>query len=305
MPTALVVDDLATDRRIAGGLLSKREGWSVLYASHGREALDQVEAHLPDLIVTDMQMPEMNGLELVQEVTKLYPLVPVILMTAQGSEEIAVQALQLGAASYVPKRCLAEDLVNTVERVHDSLREQRGNQRIFNRVKTMEYDLILENDLDLILAAVGYLRQGVTDMRLCDEAERLRVGIALEEALLNAFYHGNLEVSSSLKEIDHEMYSNLAKQRCREEPYVDRRIYVNARFTRAEARYTIRDEGPGFDLASLPDPTDPANLEKPSGRGVLLMRTFLDEVTYNEKGNEVVLVKRAEVQPESLLDEEE
>jgi anti-sigma regulatory factor (Ser/Thr protein kinase) len=142
-------------------------------------------------------------------------------------------------------------------------------------------------------------------MRLCDEAERLRVGIALEEGLLNAFYHGNLEVSSSLKEIDHEMYTSLAKQRCREEPYVDRRIYVHARFTRAEARYTIRDEGPGFDLASLPDPTDPANLEKPSGRGVLLMRTFLDEVHYNEKGNEVVLVKRAEVQPESLLDEEE
>jgi hypothetical protein len=150
---------------------------------------------------------------------------------------------------------------------------------------------------------VGYLRQGVTDMRLCDDAERLRVGIALEEALLNSFYHGNLEVSSSLKEIDHEMYSNLAKQRCHETPYAERKVYVHARFTRTEARYVIRDEGAGFDPHSLPDPTDPANLERPCGRGVLLMRTFLDEVTYNPAGNEVTLVKYAEVQPESVLDE--
>lgn len=54
----------------------------------------------------------------------------------------------------------------------------------------------------------------------------------------------------------------------------------------------IRDEGPGFDSTSLPDPTDPVNLEKVSGRGLLLIRTFMDEVRHNPKGNEIVLVKR-------------
>lgn len=300
MPTALVVDDLATDRRLAGGLLSREEGWSVIYACDGVEALEQLEAHVPDIVVTDMQMPEMDGLELVQEVCKRYPLIPIILMTAQGSEEIAVQALQLGAASYVPKRKLAQSLVETVERVHDALREQRTNTRILNRMAHLEYELVLDTDLSLVLAAVAHLREGVTDMRICDEAERLRVGIALEEALLNAFYHGNLEISSSLKEIDHEAYHELAKKRCSEEPYCQRKIFVNARFTRSEAEYTIRDQGPGFDLSTLPDPHDPANLERPWGRGVLLMRTFLDEVSYNGTGNEVRLVKRAELSPEQL-----
>ena len=54
----------------------------------------------------------------------------------------------------------------------------------------------------------------------------------------------------------------------------------------------VRDEGNGFDPTILPDPTDPANLEKSSGRGILLMRTFMDEVVFNEVGNEVQMLKR-------------
>ena len=59
--------------------------------------------------------------------------------------------------------------------------------------------------------------------------------------------------------------------------------------------YTIRDEGPGFDVNNLPDPTDPANLEKPSGRGMLLIRMFMDAVRYNDMGNEITLEKRKDV----------
>ena len=56
--------------------------------------------------------------------------------------------------------------------------------------------------------------------------------------------------------------------------------------------FVIRDEGPGFDPRELPDPTDPTNLERPSGRGLLLMRTFMDDVSYNDDGNQVTLIKR-------------
>ena len=61
--------------------------------------------------------------------------------------------------------------------------------------------------------------------------------------------------------------------------------------SRATGTFTVRDEGPGFDPSKLPDPTDPANLEKISGRGLLLMRTFMDEVRFNATGNEVTMVK--------------
>ena len=67
---------------------------------------------------------------------------------------------------------------------------------------------------------------------------------------------------------------------------------MEARITRYEAAFAIRDEGAGFDPDALPDPTDPANIEKTSGRGIFLMRAFMDEVLYNDVGNAVVLVKR-------------
>jgi anti-sigma regulatory factor (Ser/Thr protein kinase) len=69
-------------------------------------------------------------------------------------------------------------------------------------------------------------------------------------------------------------------------------VYVTVQITREEARYVVRDEGPGFNPSKLPDPTDPSNLERVSGRGLLLIFTFMDEVKYNATGNEVTMIKR-------------
>lgn len=290
MPTILVVDDLLTDRLLVGGLLEKNSDWSVIYAADGREALLQVELNLPDLVLTDLQMPEMNGLELTQAVKREFPLIPIILMTAQGSEKIAVQALEKGASSYVPKRILAEDLASTVDQVLSAARAERDTTRVFNRMKKVEFSL--ENDVSLLVSLGRYMQEAVRTRGLCNEADRLRVGLALEEALLNAYYHGNLEVDSQLREGDGKAYYDLAKQRALEAPYWDRRIHVTAEFDDDHARFTIRDEGPGFDVNKLPDPTDPANLDRAWGRGVLLMRTFMDKVFYNETGNQVTLIKQ-------------
>ncbi|MEX0715658.1 MAG: response regulator [Planctomycetaceae bacterium] len=299
MTRVLIVDDSATDRRLAGGLLERKGGFELLFAEHGRAALEQLELHLPDLVLTDLQMPEMDGLELVQAIKRDYPLIPVILMTAKGSEDIAVRALQHGAASYVPKRQLSTDLDEIVERVLSAASEIRGHSRLMSRMSESVHRFMLENDVTLVHSVVHYLQDAMARLRLCTEAEKLRVGVALEEALVNAYYHGNLEVSSTLREDDHQAYYDLARQRAQEEPYRTRSIHVEARLTQSEAVYVIRDEGPGFDPGSLPDPCDPENLERPCGRGLLLMRTFMDEVHYNERGNEVTLIKRKPPRDES------
>src|SRR5262249_47761871 len=131
---------------------------------------------------------------------------------------------------------------------------------------------------------------------LGDETERLRVGIALEEALANAYYHGNLQLAADGDVRDRKRYEELARQRSLEPPYRDRRIHVRARISREQAVFVIRDEGPGFDTARLPQTGITAS-EQGYGRGILLMRTIMDEVTYNAAGNEVTLVKRC-VRPE-------
>ncbi len=294
MATILVVDDSAVDRQVVGGLLQQVDDMRIQYAEHGVEAMACIEKQTPDLVVTDLTMPEMDGLELVATIRKTSPLIPVILMTSRGSEEIAVAALQAGAASYVPKHVLARKLVATVRNVLAVSGQQRYHSRLMGCMARSEYTFDLDNDSTLFATLVAYLLEELSRMDLCDETGRTRVGVALEEALANALYHGNLEVGSELRGEDDQAYFELIERRRRESPYQQRRIHVEVALARDMASFTIRDEGAGFDPSALPDPTDPDNLEKASGRGVLLMRTFMDEVTYNDIGNSVALIKHRE-----------
>ena len=111
----LVVDDSEVDRCLIGGLLSHQGDYRVHYADSGIAALSHIRESIPDLVISDLIMPEMDGLELVTQMRRLYPLVPVVLLTAHGNETIAFDALERGAASYVPKSRQAEKLVETVE----------------------------------------------------------------------------------------------------------------------------------------------------------------------------------------------
>jgi CheY-like chemotaxis protein/anti-sigma regulatory factor (Ser/Thr protein kinase) len=273
-------------------LLEKGRNSSVLYAAHGVEALEQMQRHAPDIVVTDLQMPEMNGLDLVSAVRSRYPLVPVVLMTAQGREDIAVQALQKGAASYLPKSRLAAELLDTIENVLAVARADRDQSKLEQCLVGGCWNFILPNDNSLVPPLVDRARLDVARMRLCDDTARTRLGIALHEALVNAIDHGNLELSSELRERDDATYHRMAEERRRQKPYSDRRVFVAVRANMSEVAYTIRDEGPGFDPSKLPDPTDPANLERVCGRGLLLIRTFMDEVRHNATGNEITMIKR-------------
>ena len=92
------------------------------------------------------------------------------------------------------------------------------------------------------------------------------IHLALEEAILNAIEHGNQ--FDSAKKVD--IYYQITDEKC---------------------DITVADEGPGFDPDSLPDPRTKENLYKPSGRGVLLIKSYMDIVEFNECGNTVHMIK--------------
>ncbi|MBS0265874.1 MAG: ATP-binding protein [Planctomycetes bacterium] len=290
MPHLLVVDDSGIDRRLAGSILEKNPEWTVAYAANGMEAIAQIEVRLPDIIITDLQMPELDGLQLVEFVRSVHPGIPVVLMTGVGSEEIALEAFDKGAASYVPKSQLNVDLAETVSRLlaltprHPLLTALKAGKN--------EIQCELENDLQLLSGFTHELRQIVEERGLFNESEALRFATAVDEALMNAYFHGNLEIDSKLREDDGNAYHDLAQERRRLPPYSDRRIHLQTKIEPDHVSVTIRDEGAGFDYRNQPDPTDPAYLDRPHGRGMLLMRAFSDEVRFNEAGNEVTLIKR-------------
>jgi anti-sigma regulatory factor (Ser/Thr protein kinase) len=202
-----------------------------------------------------------------------------------------VAALKAGAADYVVKRTMVSEIGPVLERVLANARAEMDRLKLLDGMTARLTRFVLVNDPRLVSPLVAQLRDDLLAVGVCDRHAATRVGIALEEAILNAVYHGNLEISSKLKENGDGPFHALATLHRTMEPYASRRVRVLSRITEQKATFVITDEGPGFDVSSLPDPTDPANLERASGRGLLLMRSFMDEVRYNTTGNRVTMVK--------------
>ena len=291
MPTILVADDDRGDRERIGAIIEKDPNLTAIYAGDGAEALAQFQAVKPDLVLTDLQMPIMDGVGLVHAVRQKCVSTPIVVMTSHGSQELAAEALAVGAASYVPKSEAKNELLNTVQHVL-TLATRRRPRPLPTALKQIRRVYVIHNDSHLITSLVGHLQENLVQVGLCDESEQIRFGVAIEEALINAMIHGNLEIDSDVKESDPAKFDSLVQQRRAESPYKERKIEVEIELSAEQAIVMIGDHGKGFDPTSLPDPTDPENLEKISGRGVLLMRSFMDEVCFNESGNQVTLVKR-------------
>ena len=129
---------------------------------------------------------------------------------------------------------------------------------IYNQ--TFASDLHVSADIQKEIQEL-WLARGMSDMDLPD------MQLALEEGLANAIKHGN------------KMDPN-------------KQVTVECFMNEDVVRVVIKDEGNGFDLNEVPDPTLPENLDKPSGRGVMLMKAFMDDVLYNDIGNQLTFIKR-------------
>lgn len=297
MVDVLVVNDCATDRQFIGELLKQCQEWTI-HESGSEEALAWLENSPPDLLVANLDPFPANGAPqlaphlLIDDILSARPGLPLVLVTPHGTTPEALCALEHGAASYVSQQTLREDLLEVVHQVLAASQEDRIRRRLRSCVQQQQFEFCIPNDDDLLAALVALLQEAAALQGTFSEAERMRIGVALQEALTNASLHGNLELSSSLREVDHNAFYNLARQRRQQSPYAARRVRVSANFSPEEVVYQIRDEGPGFDCSHIPDPTDPLYLERPCGRGLLLMRTFMDEVRYNSVGNAVTLIKR-------------
>ena len=291
MPRILIVDDDRTQAEQFATLL-RDAGCDVTLAGNGREATDLLRLKLPDIVLTDLDMPVIDGLELVRAIRREFAALPVILMTAVGSEAVASKALRHGAASYVRKRSVEKEIVRTVGTVLAVARALPAKERAVECLTDGTLAFVLQNDASQIAPVLGLLEQVASLLHPGDPVERIRIGIALNEALLNAMQHGNLELNSDLRQDDERHFRELGEQRRQQSPYRHRRVRIRATLSCSEALYVVEDEGPGFDPTTVPDPTDPSNLERIGGRGLMLIRTFMDEVEYNDRGNRISLRKR-------------
>jgi CheY-like chemotaxis protein/anti-sigma regulatory factor (Ser/Thr protein kinase) len=302
MATILVIDDSATQRALAAGLLKEHAGWQVLTAESGEEAMEIIDRGGIDLVVTDLLMSPMNGLAVIDEVSQRDESIPVIVTTSMGDDTMAVQLIERGAARYVAKKRLQEDLAPTVGKVLQLAKAHQASIDSSNLLTKAEYYYELDTDLEQIEALVSHLPKlmkpaGGIDQRFSQrrsasfgEMEAMQVSMAVSEALHNAYYHGNLELNSHPFEHARDEYQRLAPLRANDRQYAERKILVRVMISGKEARFMVSDEGPGFDTSCLSgDPNDSVDL--PSGRGIQMMHNVMDLVQFNDVGNRVVLSK--------------
>lgn len=129
-------------------------------------------------------------------------------------------------------------------------------------------EFVFPSAISLMHAVLDYLMKRVEKVGVVNP-ENSNLFIALDEAFVNAVKHGNKFDANKL-------------------------VKVTAEVSTKEARFTVEDEGEGFDVSAIPDPRNPENLFKASGRGVLFIYNIMDEVTYNERGNRLTMVKKSE-----------
>jgi two-component system nitrogen regulation response regulator NtrX len=141
-PTILAVDDEVTILQSLSGILSD-EGFEVLTASNGYEALKIIEEESPDLVLLDIWMPGIDGIETLQEIKRTNPFLQVVIISGHGTIETAVKATKLGAYDFIEKPLSIEKIVVTINNALNFRRLEEENR--FLRKKTLERHSITGN----------------------------------------------------------------------------------------------------------------------------------------------------------------
>lgn len=268
----------------------ERAGFEPVEAKDGEEAVERFKTFAPIVVVSDIMMPKMDGLALLERIKQIDRGAAVILMTGLGNEEVLLQALRGGATNFFKKPFNVADLIQQIRAVAEYRREAARSTlttpfleeetKLFRIPSGDERYLPLINQVTLQLP------------RILPEEEILNLKIGIEEMIVNAVEHGNLGISFAEKAaaIEAGTLRELMAERLKGAGAA-KVVTVTSRLTRERFEITISDGGEGFDWRALPG-VEAGNLLAYSGRGIFLTKIYFDEVRYNERGNEVTLVKR-------------
>ena len=311
MPRVLVVEDSEQEVPKLRQFLAQA-GYDGLPVTFAMDLCDRAKRSAASAVLVGSVPVELDVPTFFAAMNEWLPTVPIMALTgnvtttAVATEQAAStarhrhitpkDALSSGIAGCLPRDSLASDLEWTLQTILSSALSLASalSPAQDDSDTTSEADAIcytIDNAPGLIPLLVAQARCRVESWPFADPMEPARVAVALSEVLENALYHGNLELSSELRQGDGRAWREESRRRLCLPPYCDRRIRFQGVIDHRSARFTIHDEGPGFNPHLQTDCTERKNLERCAGRGLFLMRAYMDEVQFNAAGNEAVLVK--------------
>lgn len=298
-PTILAVDDEEVIRTLLVNIFHRDGRYAVDIAADGIEALAALEARDYSVVITDLQMPRMGGIELLRRIRKTRPELPVMVFTGYGDLQQAVEALRLGAVNFLCKPFDLKEIVPAVSKAIEASYKTDRRKQAYSFVNSLHIEISIPPVIDHAEIVLQMLVDPLLNLKLTEEAEVKNVFLALDEVLINAIAYGSLRIDPLIRESEtgHEDFERELKGRGQLPEFADRHVRILADYNPRKATFRIIDPGEGFDYTNLPDPTHPENLFREHGRGLLLARCFMDDLQFAGKGNDVTLVKNRSSAP--------
>jgi len=266
-------------------------GHSVFCAKDGEDALRIFQKEEIDGIFCSLTLPKLGGLELLNEVKSADGICPFVMICPHEDSENALDALQLGACDFLIKKVNPHDLQRTLDRVislSDGFNSGEYAQAyLLQETRSLE----IGNNFEGVNRIVAFISQDLLNYGILKKEQLFRMNMLLKEAIENAIFHGNLDIDSNLRREDPNLFYKTAFQKRDIEPYKDRKVSIKYEINSNSAKYIVRDEGKGFVHTDLLDQMDPDNLLQIEGRGLVMITNFMDEVFWNDRGNEITMVR--------------
>jgi CheY-like chemotaxis protein len=292
----LVVDDEQIIRNVLKRKLEQTTSFVVHTAADGVPALEIFKQEKIDLVISDLLMTEMNGIELLRSLKKINPRVPVIIVTGYGTLDDAIEAIHLGAEDFIKKPFDINEVIETIEKTFRKMAEEADQREIIKFITDEDIQLSVPNNFEYLNTVINYIFSHLRARWHVGDEDLHDVKVCLYEALTNAFEHGNLEIPGEEKvrllEISQQSWRDFLVERMTEPRYREKKIHVVLKINDQLLEVRIRDEGLGFNPAQRTAEVDPEQLFRSSGRGLLLIQSLMDYMEFNGDGTEITLGKR-------------
>ena len=290
-PVALIVDDVVDNRRVIRSIV-ERKGFEAVEASNGETALDVARNRCLALVLLDIEMPDDDGFEVLESLHHAHPLLPVVVVTASEDPTHGERVMKLGAVNFIRAPFDPQEMEFVVERIRVALEEQSEVIAAHDLIGTRTTTATLHNDIADIAPLVTLLGRELSFHYPGRVLPITELRLALYEALANAIEHGNLEIGydGKTRALDsREGLHRLIEERRRSATFRDRRVHVRVEYGPEKVRYRVSDEGPGFKRNDLETTYVENEQTALHGRGLLLIRHYVDGVEWNDSGNEICL----------------
>jgi sigma-B regulation protein RsbU (phosphoserine phosphatase) len=265
--------------------------YEVILAETGTEGIDKFREFLPDIVISDMRLPDKNGNIVVKEIKDIDKNVPIIIITGYSDHQLILSAMKNGAVDLLKKPFKPNDLKYLINKIETLFRKIKVKLSA-SFVQWEKRHIIIKNDINIIRSVVDFIFSNLD--YISEDVSFMKIG--LQELLINAIEHGNLDISNAEKQelLDRGDYNRVLKERMQLPEFREKVVDIKIFSTPEYLKITLEDMGKGFDPSQIPDPENPENFLKESGKGILMAIHAFDKVEYNAVGNGVTLIKYSE-----------